>query len=174
MRGNRCLTSVILGVVLLGSIPRFATCQAQFGLIDLRHEQTRESALTALRQAYRVDSSTSSPSTDSWTIMSKSGPPLQFYGAVTFSDGRLAFISRIWTPTDETNAFSVIQATIGALTNLARTSTNPCIVIHNYQQQPDFQRQSIEVQCGPHYVSISATRFRGTNGVDITEAWLLP
>ena len=168
----RYLTSLVIGT-LLATAPRVVAGQVRIASTDLRLGQSRESALSKLRQAYRVDSSMSSPSADQWTIMSRSGPPYEMYGAVGFRDRRLSFASRIWTPSDQSSALSVTQAVISALADLARTSKEACTIVPDDARAPDLQRQSVEVRCGSHYVSVSATRFRESNIIGINEAWYL-
>jgi hypothetical protein len=168
MRNLFRASPLIVAAVLTSSS---AGAQVRIGSIDLALGAPRDSALALLRSEHSLDSVTSSPAVDEWLIWSGERQSRRSDGVVKFRAGRLSFASRSWTPLDQRDGASIANAVIGALKTLARSNEPPCVVVPTDASAPDYQNESVEIQCGNHYVSISASRIRGGISLGISEAW---
>jgi hypothetical protein len=90
-------------------------------------------------------------------------------GIVAFKNGRTSFISKVWTPTDGTDAVSFTRAVVGALRTLSNDTH--CTVDDESQSEPNFEAHATRISCGLHSVTISAYRHQGSESAEVSEQW---
>ena len=160
-----CLASTIAPLIFGATN---VAAQTYLGTVELMIGAPREQVLSNLRTAYRVDSA--SGKSDQWIIMNSDGPPYHAIGTVTFGDGRLATVSRDWSPRPtETSQVEAIRAVVGALKALHSGSEGACLLEDTSNRGPGFELSGIDVRCGLRRVSLTVVRYQGTESFTITE-----
>jgi len=96
-------------------------------------------------------------------------------GVVAFTNKRLSFINRDWTP-DDSDAASVGNGIYGALSAAYAEGRSTCSLSTSVEQNPSAETKYVNLVCGPgqKYVSIMITRYQGKELVSVSEILRTP
>src|SRR5206468_1629527 len=99
--------------------------------------------------------------------------PTTTYGQFGFSNGKLTYASKTWTPREATDGFSLAQSIHAALTELTREDKHLCYMDTGTKRTPDDEMRDVWLICGAKKLRLTTTEvFSGTGEgkyVDVTE-----
>jgi hypothetical protein len=102
-------------------------------------------------------------------VVTKSGPPFEAPGAVSFKDGRLAWVSKEWDQgLDQTASVEVICRLIGLI------GQEKCVTATTATEEPSFRSSDLVIQCSRNRqieVSVSETPGQANSTVTMREIY---
>jgi len=143
-----------------GTVPRPASSVA-IGSVELRLNMRRDEVLSLLAPRYTISAD--------GLITTRTGPPFQIAGTVSFSDsGFLSYVSRAWSPSDQREGVSTVEALCGALSQVTKPSENrvrnttvqvcECTVFVYSTLSPGGEVKHIDIWDGAKTVSLNVVR----------------
>ncbi len=112
---------------------------------------------------------------DDWSVKSK-GADTEDYGQVSFSNGKLALVSKDWATGGE-DAFTFVQTLHGALEQLGKGVEDTCSVYTNNTRTTVVEYRTITLSCGAKKLVVETSQFfageyKGTESTTIQELLL--
>jgi hypothetical protein len=125
--------------------------------------QSKGEAIELLQSSFNL----SKIGPDSWTIMSKGGPPFTYFGSVTFQNNAVSVIQKSWGSFNETDQ---AEALIGILKELVDEKNNVAIVDTSFTRDPNLTTESAILSFDQRQVTITIIRSKlyGT-AIEISE-----
>lgn len=165
---------VFMGVLFLVlAAPSLAQAPSQdsiligdFGDVRLSLGQPKDFALRALREHFDVgveDSETGQVAIFSKGSLSPGAKAGVHYGWVSFHNGRLSSVTKLWDVNGPDRGVAVVRAIHGAI-QLFGTSGRTCNVKSFEHQEPSMEKSGVVISCGQRQVQIFTNRWAFSTG----------
>lgn len=89
------------------------------------------------------------------------GEKPKWEGILTFKDGKLAGVERLWAYDDNESSVALAKALFGALTSVVRSGKSTCVVEDQVSDAPDAQGETVYLNCGKRSIKISVAKVDG-------------
>jgi len=89
------------------------------------------------------------------------GEKPRWEGMLTFKEGKLAGVERLWAYDDDEKSVAMAKSLFGALNNIVRSGKSTCVVEDQVSDAPDAQGETIYLNCGKRSIKISVAKVEG-------------
>jgi hypothetical protein len=164
VRLTLCASVALLSATTSGA--QTVAPRISIGGIELQLGMPQEEALRKLSVLYRVQDL----SPGSWVVLRENRGEYAPLGSITFTDDRLTFASRSWTPPGPNqSADSLARAFFDAVRSMTGGGTRTCLVATSEQSTTVGTMRQIELTCQGRIVTIAAVLNSNTVvGIDET------
>ena len=96
-----------------------------------------------------------------FTAPKEEGAKPKWEGMLTFKNGKLSSVERLWAYESDENSVALTKSLIGVLTNFVKTGKSSCIVQTQLSDSLDAQGETVFVSCGRRMLKISVAKVEG-------------
>lgn len=119
---------------------------------ELRLGMAKEAIMAHLTPSYKLVRI--SAGEDDWFV-GDNGDPTVVYGSLGFTNGKLTYATKTWTPHERRDGFALAQAIHGALTEFAQEDKHVCYMDTVSKREPHTEHKQIWLSCGGKRLEIS-------------------
>jgi len=96
-----------------------------------------------------------------FTAPKEEGAKPKWEGMLTFKNGKLTSVERLWAYENDENSVALTKSLIGVMTNFVKNGKSTCIVQTQLSDSLDAQGETVFVSCGRRMLKISVAKVEG-------------
>ena len=156
-------------LLVVPSIVQAGGSSISFGTVDLKTGMQEDVVIAELNKLYDLEKLTgSAKDSSSWVIKSKVQKS-QFYGSISFKNGKLASVMRYWSPDDQQKGYEFAKAIYGLVAQFEKEGNSMCRISVGENNAPQFQAKAAFIVCGPKAMRVDIVEGKGTRSGSISE-----